>query len=76
MTKHYKTPILLIEFDGDKAFALQVRSAAAPGGWQGHLCLACRHLLYSATLAARDTPAIANPCHGLAPLPPGLQRGA
>lgn len=24
MTKHYKTPLLLIEFEGDKAFALQV----------------------------------------------------
>lgn len=26
MTKHYKTPILLIEFDRDKAFALQSSS--------------------------------------------------
>lgn len=24
MSKHYKTPVLLIEFEGDKAFALQV----------------------------------------------------
>jgi len=24
MTRHYKTPLLLIEFDGDKTFALQV----------------------------------------------------
>eukprot|EP00887_Chlorella_sp_A99_P005233 scaffold1.g5233.t1 len=27
MTKHYRTPLLLIEFDGDKAFALQARRA-------------------------------------------------
>ncbi|EFN55307.1 hypothetical protein CHLNCDRAFT_134272 [Chlorella variabilis] len=26
MTKHYKTPVLLIEFEGDKAFALQASS--------------------------------------------------
>ncbi len=36
MTKHYKTPLLLIEFEGDKAFALQVRPWGA--GWgQGPL---------------------------------------
>ena len=32
MTRHYKTPVLLIEFEGDKAFALQV----------GGQVLACR----------------------------------
>jgi DNA excision repair protein ERCC-4 len=26
MTKHYRTPVLLIEFEGDKAFALQASS--------------------------------------------------
>jgi len=31
MTKHYKIPVLLIEFEGDKAFALQV------GWWAGRL---------------------------------------
>lgn len=29
MTKHYKTPVLLIEFEGDKAFALQARLRAS-----------------------------------------------
>ncbi len=33
MTKHYKTPVLLIEFEGDKAFALQARGGCA--------CAAC-----------------------------------
>lgn len=32
MSKHYKTPVLLIEFEGDKAFALQASSGHA-GGW-------------------------------------------
>lgn len=31
MTKHYKTPVLLIEFEGDKAFALQVRKRGRVG---------------------------------------------
>ena len=32
MCKHYKTPILLIEFDPDRAFTLQVRgSTLSPG---------------------------------------------
>lgn len=30
MARHYKTPVLLIEFEGDKAFALQVR---CDDGW-------------------------------------------
>lgn len=37
MTKHYKTPVLLIEFEGDKAFALQ-----ASGGCS---CMRCMRLL-------------------------------
>lgn len=35
MTKHYKTPVLLIEFEGDKAFALQVRVWGRVGGLGG-----------------------------------------
>lgn len=37
MTKHYKTPVLLIEFESDRAFALQARVAhlARSGGWPG-----------------------------------------
>lgn len=31
MSKHYKTPVLLIEFEGDKAFALQASSGHAGG---------------------------------------------
>jgi hypothetical protein len=29
MCKHYKSPVLLIEFDGDKTFGLQVCCASA-----------------------------------------------
>jgi ERCC4-type nuclease len=39
MSRHYKTPVLLIEFEGEKAFALQVcaRARARGGGGQGGL---------------------------------------
>ena len=29
MSTHYKTPLLLIEFEGDRAFALQVRGSGS-----------------------------------------------
>ena len=34
MCQHYKTALLLIEFDADKPFTLQVRGASV-GGWVG-----------------------------------------
>lgn len=51
MCKHYKTPILLIEFDGDKAFMLQVGPGLLGHGWSqcsctlpaGHACLSPMH---------------------------------
>ena len=39
MSRHYRTPLLLIEFEGDKAFALQVGRWGwrwrGAGGWGG-----------------------------------------
>ena len=38
MTKHYRMPVLLIEFDRDKAFALQVHLQNPCPGQNGRHC--------------------------------------
>ena len=60
MTKHYKTPVLLIEFEGDKAFALQVW-----GGVFVSVCICvcvCVRARWASAWSARCTPRTSCPC--------------
>ena len=56
MCKHYKTPVLLVEFEGDKAFALQV--------CMGVRAFGCVCVVRDALLSCRARLPAANACLG------------
>ena len=66
MTKHYKIPVLLVELEGDKAFALQVCSKGALCSPLGCVVLGCI-VAHAEQVQARcptsKVPAIVQPHH-------------